>query len=191
MKKANISLKKVIVTVLLFPVIVLFLFCFLIYGIFKFFTYKRTRYYKDTGEKFSLVYVFLPHVKFYDAVKKENLPIDYYRFDDLSRTGYGYFVYKDTLILCDAQDCCYDNERNTWLLENDDEYVDIKGEVEVAINNCNDLLKKDVCKKAVVLIGKDLFEEHPDVECENIVFLPANGYRDVDSIKMYINNDNS
>ena len=65
-------------------------------------------------------------------------------------------------------------------------YVDIKTDVESAINRCNELLKNDVCKKAVVLIDKDLFEEHPNVKYENIEFLPVSSDLDVESVKSLI-----
>lgn len=173
-----------IFTVLWLPVVALFLIGLLIVAPFDYFKYKKSRYYKDTKEKYSFPCASSYYIKFYDMIKNENLPIDFYR-DGVTITGYGFFVYKDILILNDYEPC-YDEDENIWLVEIEDEYVDIKTDVESAINRCNELLKNDVCKKAVVLIDKDLFEEHPNVKYENIEFLPVSSDLDVESVKSLI-----
>ena len=78
---------------------------------------------------------------------------------------------------------CYDEEKNIWLVEIEDEYIDMKDDVANVIEKCNELLENDVCKKAVVLMDKDLYEEHPNVEYENIDFLPVSSDLDVEAIK--------
>ncbi len=175
-------MKEALVAILLGPIILLFLLWLIITTPIDYIQYKRSRYYKDTKEKYSWLCMSSYYIKFYDLIQKENLPIDYYRCDDVSITGYGFFVYKDILILNDYEPC-YDEEKNIWLVEIEDEYVDIKEDVEDVIGRCNELLKKDVCKKAVVLIDKDLFEEHLDVKYENIDFLPVENDHDVEAIK--------
>ena len=119
-------------------------------------------------------------------IKNENLPIEFYRCYYAPITGYGFFVYKDFLIL-NYYELCYDEEKNIWLVEIDDEYIDIKIDVENAIDGCNELLKNDTCKKAVVLIDKDIFEEHPNVQYENIHFLPVSSDLDVEAVKTLMN----
>ncbi|MBE6718252.1 MAG: hypothetical protein E7574_03220 [Ruminococcaceae bacterium] len=178
--KKNIT--KIITTILLIPIAVVFLLFLLVLTPIDYYKYKKSRYYKDTKEKYSWLCTVSYYIKLYDLIKKENLPIDYYRCNNDNFTGYGFFVYKDTLILNEF-DPCFDAEKNIWLAEIEDEYVDIKGEVEAAINECNDLLKNDICKKAVVLIDKDLFDEHPDVKYENIDFLPVKNDYDIEAIK--------
>lgn len=174
-----------IFTVLWLPVVALFLIGLLIIAPFDYFKYKKSRYYKDTKEKYSFLCTVSYYIKFYDMIKNENLPIDFYRCDDVAITGYGFFVYKDTLILNDYE-LCYGEDENIWLVEINDEYVDIKTDVESAINRCNELLKNDVCKKAVVLIDKDLFEKHPNVKYENIEFLPISNDLDAEAVKSLI-----
>ncbi len=182
MKKKNINVREIIFTSLSFPVVLLFLLGLLIITPFEYFKYKKSRYYKDTKEKYSWLCTSSYYIKFYDLIKNENLPIEFYRSDYAPITGYGYFVYKDILILNDYEPC-YDAEKNIWLVEIEDEYVDIKEDIENAIDRCNELLGNNVCKKAVVLIDKDIFEEHPNVKYENIEFLPVRDDLDVETIK--------
>lgn len=184
LKKSN-KFGQLLITVLLFPLVLVFLFCILIITPFDYFRYKKSRYYKDTKEKYSWLCGMSSYVKLYCLIKKENLPINYYRYDEVHITGYGFFIYKDTLILNDYE-LCYDEEKNIWLFENEDEYVDIKEGVEYTINECNEFLKNDVCKKAVVLIDRELYEEHPDVKYENIDFLPISNDLDAEAIRTLI-----
>ncbi len=182
MKKKNEN--NIFITILFIPVVILFLLWLLIVTPIDYFKYKRTRYYKDTKEKYSWLCTSSYYITLYELIKKENLPIDYYRCNDMF-AGYGFFVYKDIIILNDYE-LCYDEERNIFTAEIEDEYVDIRDDVENTINECNKLLKKDVCKKAIVLIDKELFNEHPDVKYENIEFLPADDSFDIDAIKTFI-----
>lgn len=185
MEKKSANAKEIIITVLLFPLVVLFLLGLLIITPFDYFKYKKSRYYKDTKDKYSWLCTSSYYIKFYDLIKNANLPIDYYRSDYFSVTGYGFFVYKDSLILIDY-DPCYDEDKNIWAVEIEDEYIDIKEDVENVIDRCNKLLGNNNCQKAVVLIDKDLFEEHPNVKYENIEFLPVSNDLDVEAIKTLI-----
>ena len=157
---------------LFFPIILLFMLFILIATPFDYLKYKRTRYYKDTKEKYSLFCAKSYYIELYGLIKEENLPIDYYRCNNgCFITGYGFFVHKDILILS-GDALCYDEEKNIWLVEVDDEYIDIKDDVEDEIKACNDFLEKEVCKRAVVLIDEDDFNEHPELKYDNIEFLP-------------------
>ena len=172
MKRSVESTITFILMLLFFPIILLFMLFILIATPFDYLKYKRTRYYKDTKEKYSLFCATSYYIKLYDLIKEENLPIDYYRYNNGSFiTGYGFFVYKDILILS-GYVLCHDEEKNIWLVETDDEYVDIKDDVEDEIKACNDFLKKEVCKRAVVLIDEDDFNEHPELKYDNIEILP-------------------
>lgn len=182
----NKNTEKIVTKVLLFPVFVLFLLCLLIITPFDYLKYKKSRYYKDTKEKYSWLCASSGYIEFYDMIKNEDLPIDFYRCDYAPITGYGFFVYKDILILNDYEPC-YDEEKNIWLTEIEDEYIDIKVDAENAIDRCNELLKNDTCKKAVVLIDKDLYEKHPDVKYENVEFLPVDNDSDAKAIKKLLN----
>ena len=185
MKKKNTKVKEIILTVIFLPIVVLFLLGLLLITPFDYLKYKKSRYYKDTKEKYSWLCTSSYYIKFYDMIKNENLPINFYRCDYAPITGYGFFVYKDILILNDYEPC-YDEDNNVWLVEIEDEYIDIKNDVENAIDRCNELLKIMYVKKAIILIDKDLFEEHPNVKYENIEFLPVSNDLDVEAIKTLI-----
>ena len=185
MEKKRITAKDIIFYILVPVFIVLAFLWILISTPIDYLKYKKTIYYKETKERYSWLCASSYYVNFYDMIRKENLPIEFYRCKDVSLTGYGYFVYKNTLILNDY-DPWYDKERNAWLIEIEDEYVDIKDDVDEAITKCNEFLKDDICKKAVVLIDKELFDEHSNVEYENFEFLPVHDGSNAEALKSYI-----
>lgn len=152
------------------PIALLFLLWSLIITPFDYFKYKTTRYYKDTHEKYSWLCASSYYIKFYDLIKKGNFPIEYFRCDSSSITGYGYFIYKDILIINDYEPC-YDAEKGIWTVEIEDEYVDIRDDAAHVIEQCNNFLKKDVCKKGVILIDDDLLQACPSLESESIKFV--------------------
>lgn len=172
MKKRNTNAKEIVFTILLFPVVLLFLFVFLIITPFDYFKYKRTRYYKDTHEKYSWLCTSSYYIKLYDLIQNEKLPIEYYRCNYAPVTGYDYFIYKDALILNDYEPY-FDTEKNIWTVEIEDEYVDIKDDVLGAIERCNAFLKDRICKKAIVLIDWNVYNEHSDIKYELFDFLPV------------------
>ena len=180
--KQRTKIKDIILTIILFPIALMVILWMLIITPFDYIKYKRSRYYKDTKEKYTWRCGDLFWVKFYDLIIKEKLPIEYYRCENVPITAYGYFVYNDILILNDY-DPCFDEEKNIWTIEIEDEWVDIKDDVEAAIEGCNDLIGDNRCKKAVVLIDKDLFDEHPDVRYDNIDFLPKSQYFDAAALR--------
>ena len=114
------------------------------------------------------------------------MPIDYYRCDYVPVTGYGYFIYKDTLILNDYEPC-FDAEQNIWTVEIEDEYIDIKYDVEAAIERCNIFLKDEVCKKAVVFIDSEVYNEHPDIKYELFDFVTVVDDNIGEALKRIIN----
>lgn len=181
------TVKETMLVILAVPFIVLFLLIMLILTPFDYFKYKMSRYYKDTKEKYSWFCTETYHIKLYNQIKKENLPIDYYRCEYAPITGYGFFVYKDTLII---NDCVlyYDTEKNKWLVEseNGEDYAEIQDTVKSEIERCNEYLKADVCKKAAILINEEVFEEQPAPEYENIRFITVKNDRDIEPLKELI-----
>ena len=171
MQYQKITVKDVLLTLLLFPIGIIVAVCLVLFTPFDYLCYKRTRYYKDTHDKYTWLSGRSPYITLYNVIKTEEFPIEYYRVAD-SFTGYGYFVCGDTLILNDYNPC-YDEETGHWQVEIEDEYVDIQTDVADEIKQCNELLKAEVCRKAVVLMDGDTWEEHPDVAYENLTFVPV------------------
>ena len=181
------TVKGTALGILALPFIVLLLLIMLILTPFDYFKYKMSRYYKDTKEKYSWFCSETYHIRLYNQIKKENLPIDYYRCEDAPITGYGFFVYKDTLIIYDYV-LYYDTETLKWLVESEDgeNYAEIQDTAEAEIERCNEYLKDNVCKKAAILINMEVFEEQPAPEYENIRFITVKNNRDIEPLKELI-----
>ena len=186
MLNKSTNAKNIILTIFLFPIALLFLLVLLITTPIDYFKYIRTRYYKDTHEKYSWLCRESYYIKFYDMIKKNNLAIDYYRSNLESFTGHGYFIYNDILILTDYEPC-FDNEKNIWTVEIEDEYIDIKANVEETIEECNNFLKGDICKRAIVLIDNEVYSEHPNLKYDNFDFLPVTSGNELKALKTIIN----
>lgn len=58
--------------------------------------------------------------------------------------------------------------------------------MESEIERCNEYLKDDVCKKAAILINKEVFEEQPAPECENIKLITVKNDQDIEPLKELI-----
>lgn len=64
--------------------------------------------------------------------------------------------------------------------------AEIQDTVESEIERCNEYLKADVCKKAAILINKEVFEEQPASEYENIRLITVRNDRDIGPLKELI-----
>ncbi len=161
---------------------------------FDYFKYKRSKYYKDTKEKYSWLCRVNYPIKLYDYIKIEGLPIEFHRDTEEKFTGCGYFIYKDVLIYT-TSGIVFDEENNKWALDigNGDDYVDLYKDVMDEIARCNEFLKREACKSAAVLIDKELLEQHLEYtrgqkfkgELANMEFLPVEK-DDFQTIKDYI-----
>ena len=72
------------------------------------------------------------------------------------------------------------------MIEVEDEYVDICADVDGEIARCNEFLGTARCQNALVLIDRDVWEEHPEAHYDRIEFLPTDGDLDAEAIKMWI-----
>lgn len=169
---------KLIIGILLMPVLLLLFLWNTVKTPIDYIKYKLSRYYKDTHEKYTWLCGFSDRIKLYDVIKKEDLPVEYHRCGQHHPAGYGYFIYKDILILTDFAPVCFDAEQNRWTVEIEDEYKDMGDEAEKAVTECNAFLQADVCKKAAVLIDGDVYIEHPDTGDGRFSFAPVYG-RDI------------
>ncbi len=61
----------------------------------------------------------------------------------------------------------------------------MKDDVEAAIERCNALIGSGRCRRAVVLIDKDLLAEHPNVNYDNIDLLSVSGYWDARALRTF------
>lgn len=58
--------------------------------------------------------------------------------------------------------------------------------MESEFERCNEYLKADVCKKAAILIKREVFEEQPAPEYENIKPITVKNDQDIEPLKELI-----
>ena len=140
--------------------------------------YKKTRYYMDTKESYSWLCADSAHISFYNDIKKSELPIEYYRDKNIKITGYGYFVYRDILIIRDFDNVIYfDSEQNEWFIYEEHGENLLKEKVEEEIKKANEFFGENRCNKAIVFLDAEVFDETLEKHYENFEFL-----RDTDKI---------
>lgn len=175
-----------ILTVLVFPLAILFLLGLALYTPIDYVKYKRSAYYKDRGEKYTWLCASASYLGIYEVIKKHGLPISFYKGEAEDFTGYGFFVYKDVLIVGDLLDLSVDEERKIFTTETDDEYVDIASEVEADIKEVNKLLGEDRVKTAAVLVDRDLLEENPEISYEGFELIPLVYSNYLDALRLIV-----
>ena len=153
-----------------------------------YFKYKESRYYRDTGEKYSWLCARTYHITFYNDIKNAKLPINYYRNDEIKITGYGYFIYNDFLILCDydSDTFFFDKEKDEWLVYEEHDYLLLEKEVDEEIKKVNEFLGENICKKALLFVENDLFEETRQKNYERIEFLSITDGNKISALKSVI-----
>jgi len=79
--------------------------------------YANSQYYKDFKLPFKECVLYSPEYRFYNSIKKRNLPVKYTRQES---NGLEYFVYGDTLYLFpDFDDMNFDEEEAIWEVDYD------------------------------------------------------------------------
>ncbi len=148
--------------------------------------YKKTRYYKDTHERYSWLCARSYYVSFYDSIKSAGLPIDYYRDRTIKLTGYGYFIFNDVLILCDYEsDILYfDKDNNEWMVYDEHDYVLLEPTtIDEELKKVNEFLDENRCKKVIIFVERELLEEATGKEYERIILLPIEDGDKISALK--------
>lgn len=142
----------ILTIILIMPMALLFVLFVILYTPVDFINYRKTQYFKDTKEKYYWYANNSFYVRLYNIIKKANLPVEYYRDNSVKLTGYGYFVYKNILILT-YNDINYDNETNECFIMTDgDNYIKIEDSVKSDIENFNGFIKANIADRALVII---------------------------------------
>ncbi len=162
-KKVLSTLGKVILEIFLIPLVLVMALIVLIFIPFDYLFYKRTRFCKDTGKKYFFTASVADHVRLYNKIKAENLPIEYYPYEE--RRGLGYFICNNTLLIPDYP--FYDEKQGGWFMT-DDEYgkdaVPLLTAVEKELSECNRFFKEERCTKTVVFVYEFELKDYPGVE---------------------------
>ncbi len=192
MKTFSEKFGEAMLTVFIVTLLVLaspFIIVWLVISTFRdYFKYIGSRYYHDTGEKYSWLCADSYHVAFYNDIKDAQLPIDYYRNKEIKITGYGYFIYKDILLLCDydSDTLFFDKDNDEWLVYEENDYLLLENEVNEEIKKVNDFLGKVICKRAVLFVESDLLDDVPEKYYKKIDFLPITDGDKISAIKSII-----
>lgn len=161
-----------ILCVVFSPVILIVL---LVKTVSDYFKYKKSKYYYDTHEKYSWMCASSDYITFYNTIKNAELPVEYYRDNQIKETGYGYFVYNNILLICnyDSDSVYFDKDREEWFAYDTKDCVLLESEVDKEIEAVNKFLGENRCSKAVIFIESSILEDVPEKHYERIEFLPV------------------
>ena len=113
--------KKIIgwvIFILLIPVILLALMLWICSWPFEVLRYRRSLYYKDTGEKFRFGSGHYIHI--YDTVKKNSLPFTFLRYPDSQINANGYWILKNAAVTYSFE-ITYRKDQKQWYIEEEEE----------------------------------------------------------------------
>lgn len=183
--EALITVFIIVLLVIATPFILIWL---VIKTIRDYFRYKESKYYQDTGEKYSWLCGESYHITFYNDIKNAKLPINYYRDNEIKITGYGYFIYNDLLLLCDydSDTLYFDKEKNEWLLYEEHDYLLLENAIDDEIKKVNQFLGENICKKVLLFVDNDLLEEVPKKQYERIEFLSITDSNKISALRNII-----
>lgn len=102
-----------VILVILLPVLLVWFLFKILATPFEYIKFKRSRYQRDFPQKYK--WLSEPHIdnKFYTAVKENDLPIEYIKWEE-EYSSSGYFLYKDTLLEF-HEPLFFDKKRGLWL----------------------------------------------------------------------------
>ena len=96
------------------------------------------------------------------------MPIDYYRDKETKIAGYGYFVYRNILIICDFDNVMYfDSEQNEWFVYEERDVILLREKIEEEIKKANEFFGENRCNKAIVFLDAETFDEILEKKYEN------------------------
>lgn len=171
MKEKLVKFGKVILVVLFIPFLILIIIGVFLYTPIDFIRYRITKYYKDTKEKYTWMSTSSYYIRMYDSIMKADLPIEYIRRKEVRLNGYGYFFYKNFLILDYLM--FYDKEINAWTAEvNEDEgYIRVEEAVNRDIQEFNEYMNAEIVNRAAILVRNDEIDKFSIQELENCEIL--------------------
>lgn len=194
LKNAAVAIVAAVCFVIVLPVILIVCLAELICRPFKVQKYKRSHYYRDFGAKYFWGILSDAQYKLYNEMKNENLPIEFVPVDVGKPSAvFGYFHYRDTLIIHDIGcDLYYDEEAQMWMTceeyEDRDEDISLDDYIAESIKSFNALDTGVVCKNAVVLVDHEsLYDRNRNTDLpRHESFLPIGTGEIAGAVKAYI-----
>ncbi len=172
---------------LIAPFIALSLIYLLLYTPIDYIYYRKSRFYKDTRKKYIWLSGKLYTVKLYEIIRAHNLPIEYHEVKSSTYTNFGYFLYKDALIIHDLKPV-FNEESNTWEAEASDRYSSLEKIAAEYIQEFNELIKGGIAKKALVFVDSVKITKNSPLKLSNCELLPIDNSNPAPALKNYIAN---
>lgn len=126
--KWYVRILMALLVVVLSPIIVIFLICAAITYVFQLpknkKEYKKSQYYKEFGLPFTISRLYSPEYRFFNSLKKRDLPVNYIR---QASNGLQYFIYNDSLFLFpDFDQIDFNEETSEWQVNYDGDWQDFE-----------------------------------------------------------------
>lgn len=185
MKNALVFCLFMLILILLFPVAVLWL----IVGVpIEYFCYIRSAFYKNEHIKYEMLCTFGANYKFYNELLANNIPIRFLADRKRGAFGFGWFYFKDILIL--QNDCVfhYDAQEQQWswrveeldppMILTLDDYTALE------IDDYNTVAGEYICNKAVWLTNVKDVQDHLEEAKKEARFLLYDDSR-VEALKRF------
>ena len=137
--------------------------------------YLHSPYYQTTKEKYTFLCDLSPYFKLYNVIAENSLPVDFYRNKNVKINAFGYFVFKDTLILNDHIPHFDKSEQDWFVSQSENDGSDILVKLHFVIQNemdeANRTIGQPVCEKAVLLVEKDALDKDDLKEADSVPYL--------------------
>ena len=114
MKKLLHFIKNVLMTVFVVVVLLFTTICIVIASPFRWFQYRKTQFYLDTGTPFKIGIMDNYTFRLYELIKKENLPIRYRMPKDPKLACDGFFLAGSTLLIHNLSELFYEEMLGGW-----------------------------------------------------------------------------
>ena len=162
-----------LLTIIAIPFVIFLLLFLILFTPFDYLRYKKTSYYKNYREKYTLFCGSSSFIKVYENIQKNKLPVEYFRNPAVTTAGCGYFVYKDCLVFVDY-DICYDENSEKWIVNiYDDESIFLENAVSADVEDFNNNYNRNI-KKSVVLVDEEIYNDIIKCDFNNVDFIAVN-----------------
>ena len=152
MKKFRDALLCVLVT----PLVLLFALGLVLYIPVDYVRYRRSAFFRDTRQKYEFLSGGTLWVRLYNAMRAEELPLDFY-LHSTKEVTYGYFRYKNTLLVLDYP-AEYDPNSKEWFVcyDQDDKEActPLAEALETEVEGFNEIVGEKRCDRAVLLVDR-------------------------------------
>ena len=169
-------IKKIIgwvIFILLIPLIVLVLLLWFCSWPLDGFRYRRSRYYKDTGEKFR--FGSDRYVRIYDTVKKHSLPFVFLHDKEAETNAYGYWIIKNAAVIYSCE-MVYREDKKQWYIEKEEEEESDRNQwfADFLLDACKELPGGEHCDFIYLLVDDTDVPEDAVLSFDTYRVVPTN-----------------